>query len=313
MMASISTSSITPILILITVIKVLLIPSYFSTDFHVHRNWLATTRHLPLNQWYFDDVGGRTVHTLDYPPGFGWFEYLLGSNFITDGMVKQGWLDTRCLELLPDDDNEPSERCVLFHRCTVILSDVVLFLGAYFASITYGTQTHNGKEATKLSFFLIITNPGLIMLDHIHFQYNGMLLGILLCSVACIIRGSLGGKTTRKKDIAISEQNWELCGAAFFAVLVSLKHLYMTLAPLYFVYLLRHHCFIAKKENDSTTLKFSFKRFLSLAAVTLICLFGPFVPFLIQKDPMHQIAQILHRLFPFGRGVSDLDKEYTLQ
>ncbi|KAI5738913.1 hypothetical protein M8J77_012651 [Diaphorina citri] len=254
-------------------IKLLLIPSYTSTDFEVHRNWLAITNSLPLSQWYTDTT---SPWTLDYPPLFAFFEYLL--SFVAYYFDPQ-MLDVKNL-------NYKSSATLLFQRLSVIFTDFVLVYGvkecADFLTrskiIKHKKWTQDLGSPVVIFQILIIFNAGLFFVDHIHFQYNGFLFGVLLLSIARILEGNC----------------YE--GAFWFAVLLNLKHIFIYIAPAYFVFLLRNHCFQSTKPASFST--FSLVKLTKLGAVVLSVFAASFGPFI------GQLPQVLGRLFPFDdRGL----------
>ena len=123
----------------------------------------------------------------------------------------------------------------------------------------------------------ILFSPGLFIIDHIHFQYNGMLYGVLILSI-----------------VAARKQSSLLLSGVLFALLLCFKHIYLYLAPAYFVYLLRVYCLSPRsiyRVRVGNCLKLGSALLLVFGAV-----FGPFVYW-------GQTEQLLKRLFPFSRGL----------
>ncbi|THV08661.1 glucosyltransferase [Dendrothele bispora CBS 962.96] len=245
------------ILIVSTLLKVLLFPAYHSTDFEVHRNWLAITHSLPISQWYYDTT---SEWTLDYPPFFAFFEKLLS--------IPASFIDPKIVDL--NNLNYDSWSVVAYQRSTVIITE--LLLGAVALKFVRGAVDPATQHIISASLFL---HPGFLIIDHIHFQYNGFLFGILLWSILMARNGN------------------KLASGILFAVLLNFKHIYMYIAPAYFIYLLRSFCL-------SPSGQLQIKNFLSLANAVIGVFIASLGPFLL----MGQIPQLLSRLFPFTRGLN---------
>ena len=133
------------------------------------------------------------------------------------------------------------------------------------------------KKQAHTAAISVLLSPGLLIIDHIHFQYNGFLYGVLILSIV-LARKSSG----------------LLSSGILFAALLCLKHIYLYLAPAYFVYLLRAYCLGPRSILDIRFVN-CIKLGLGIGLVAGLA-FGPFVYY-------QQIPQVLSRLFPFSRGL----------
>lgn len=256
-------------------IKLCLVWTYKSTDFEVHRNWLAITYSLPVNKWYHENT---SQWTLDYPPFFAWFEYALAhvAYFFDSEM-----LDVKNL-------NYSSAGTVWFQRLSVIICDSVLIIGV--SKCCSYIKTHRSRKSTNWKYkwfsptavlqILILCNSGLLIVDHMHFQYNGFLLGILLISTAEVLEGNF------------------LLSAFWYTVLLNMKHIFLYVSPVYFVYFFRNYCFARNSKICANN--FLPERFCKLGALVLtvtLFSFGPYIYY-------NQMGQVFSRLFPVERGLT---------
>lgn len=256
--------SLTQCAIVATAFKVLLFPAYHSTDFEVHRNWLAITHSRPLWEWYYEKT---SEWTLDYPPFFAYFEWVLSqvAKLVDPAMLK--------LYNLGHD----SWQTVYFQRSSVIVTELLLVYALQmFVDSSHGIS----KRAAQAAAISILLSPGLLIVDHIHFQYNGTMYGLLVLSL-----------------VLAKKQSGLLYSGFAFATLLCMKHIYIYLAPAYFVFLLRTYCLSPKSIFRIQWLN-CIKLGGGIGAILAVA-FGPFA----LKDGFGQLWQIWSRLMPFERGL----------
>jgi alpha-1,3-glucosyltransferase len=156
-----------------------------------------------------------------------------------------------------------------------VLTEEIATNGVYHRFIKSAPQAN--KHLAHIASLSIFLSPGLLIIDHIHFQYNGFLYGILVLSI-----------------VLARKQSTLLYSGILFAVLLCLKHIYLYLSLAYFVYLLRAYCLDPKsvfRPRFGNILK------LGLCVIGVFGIaFGPFTHW-------NQLLQLKDRLFPFSRGL----------
>ncbi|KAL3453751.1 ALG6, ALG8 glycosyltransferase family-domain-containing protein [Aspergillus insuetus] len=265
-------------------------------DFEAQRHWMEITIHLPLTKWYTYDL---QYWGLDYPPLTAYHSWLLGK---IGSIFDPTWFaldDSRGLE-------DPLLK--VFMRATVIVSEYLIYIPAIVTFLRRYTRMQAVPVwSASIALSAILLQPATILIDHGHFQFNTVMLGLFVASLDAILAGRM------------------LWACIFFVGALGFKQMALYYAPVMFAFLL----------GICTVPRFRPVRLLCISLVTIAAfavLLLPLIlgatgaeatkylefttePPLLEALPigldrasslyaiLFQVAQVIHRIFPFSRGL----------
>ncbi|ODV87642.1 glycosyltransferase family 57 protein [[Candida] arabinofermentans NRRL YB-2248] len=236
-------------------------------DFEAQRHWLEITTKLPITKWYFYDL---QYWGLDYPPLTAYHSWIFG--------MIGSWIDSTWFAL---DSSRGLENTDLksYMRITVLISEIVCYIPAVLMYSKWMARYYNNASSIDQTIIAaaILFQPALIIIDHGHFQYNCVMLGLTLLSVVNLL------------------YNKYALASIFFVLSLCFKQMALYYAPVIFCYMLSV-CIWPLRVN------FNLLRLISIGSsviITFSIILFPFVYF----GGFIQLKQILIRVFPFGRGI----------
>ncbi|XP_050228341.1 probable dolichyl pyrophosphate Man9GlcNAc2 alpha-1,3-glucosyltransferase [Mercurialis annua] len=235
-------------------------------DYEAQRHWMEITLNLPVNEWYRNSsANDLTYWGLDYPPLTAYQSYVHG--------LLLRYFQPQSVSLFTSRGHE-SYLGKLLMRWTVLSSDALIFFPAvlYFVLVYYGGHSNGRKTDVALHIAIILMNPCLVLIDHGHFQYNCISLGLAVGAVAAVLS---------KKDLVAS---------VLFCLSLNHKQMSAYYAPAFFSHLLGS-C-LRRKNPVLEVSKLGFVVFGTFAFI--------WWPYLHSRD---SIFEVLSRLAPFERGI----------
>jgi len=267
-------------------------------DFEAQRHWMELTINLPVTHWYFHNL---EWWGLDYPPLTAYHSWLVGQ---IGYLVNPNWFALHLSHALDDVDLK------VFMRATVVVSEYLVYVPAAVMCVRQLAKHDNiNSWESSIALLAFLMQPATILIDHGHFQYNTVMLGFMLATIASMLA------------------NRPLWSCVFFVATLGFKQMALFFAPVVAAYL----------AGICITPRLDMPRFLGIALVTLASfavLFLPLVlgtaydtyrtiplpsdaiiPSVISTGPLQlsekawyypylvQLAQSIHRIFPFARGL----------
>ncbi|KAI3939951.1 hypothetical protein MKW98_029727 [Papaver atlanticum] len=224
-------------------------------DYEAQRHWMEITLNIPAKKWYQNStVNDLTYWGLDYPPLTAYQSYahaLFLHYFHPDSVA-----------LFTSRGHESPKGCA--HLLTKLLA-------IYFVILYYANRGKDKQQHMAWHLALILLGPCLILIDHGHFQYNCISLGLTI-GVAAILSKN------------------ELVACVLFSLALNHKQMSAYFAPAF-----SSHLFGKCLRHRNPLL-----RVLQLGLAVV----GTFVliwwPYLYSVDA---VKEVLSRLAPFERGI----------
>ncbi|KAI9829897.1 MAG: Glucosyltransferase-like protein [Phylliscum demangeonii] len=272
-------------------------------DFEAQRHWMEVTTHLPISVWYFYDL---EWWGLDYPPLTAYHSWLVGK---CGSLIDPTWFELSKSRGLDDPDLK------IFMRAAVLVSEFLIFVPALLSlKRQLGRFRSIDPWDALIAFVAVLFQPGIILVDHGHYQFNTVMLGFVVASLSAFYAGRY------------------LWCSVFFVAALGFKQMALYYAPAVFASLLGV-CLFPRLD---------LVRLVRIALVTVLSfglLFAPLllaglkdgpvtgdsgkileppVPLLSASSPLiqhlrdplawyypvlQQLFQSIHRIFPFARGI----------
>lgn len=271
-------------------------------DYEAQRHWMEITTQLPISKWYFYDL---QWWGLDYPPLTAYHSWLCGK---IGTLIDPTWFELDKSRGIHDPNLK------IFMRATVIVSEYLIYVPA-LVMFTRRYSRLNGVSnwSAWVALVAILMQPGTILIDHVHFQYNTVMLGFVIASMSAMVAG---------------RYFW---ASVFFVAALGFKQMALYYALPVFVFLLGSCLFP----------RINIPRFLSIAIATVVAFavlllplvagtlhdknqgisahpglkgkgaqlpIFPWIQDYIDSDAFYwpiveQLVQMVHRVFPLARGL----------
>ncbi|KAK3383187.1 ALG6, ALG8 glycosyltransferase family-domain-containing protein [Lasiosphaeria ovina] len=270
-------------------------------DYEAQRHWMEITTNLPISQWYFHDL---QWWGLDYPPLTAYHSWLCGK---IGSLIDPSWFALYASRGL----HSPALK--IFMRATVVVSEYLIYVPAVVVFVRRFSRLSGVPTWTaSVALVAILMQPATILIDHVHFQYNTVMLGFVVSSISSMLAGRY------------------LWSAVFFVGALGFKQMALYYAFSVFAYLLGRCAFPV-----------NIPRLVAVGAVTAVSFAILLLPLIVgtlndvrrgidarpdlkgHRPPLplfadlagnldtgafyypvvEQLVQMVHRVFPFARGL----------